>query len=180
MVQHVQLKMSEFTIKTEDDRTIDVPDTYICPITLNPMVHPLMTRTGRNFERQAIVTWLEQSRTCPLTREPLQPRDLVPNRPLEAQMMFWRKNNGISEPNETELQSFDLPFVGFLQFSEKNLLQSRRHEILAAHSQPRGPRQLPTRSQRASHHSTAEDAHQNNRRFLSRILDSAALELDDL
>jgi hypothetical protein len=68
-----------------------MPDEFICPITLNVMTHPLVTRSGQNFERSAILNWLSQSKECPLTRQPMKPSDLIPNRALEARIGFWKQ-----------------------------------------------------------------------------------------
>lgn len=68
-----------------------IPQEFICPITLQVMVHPLTTRTGLSFERSAILDWLECYETCPLTRQPLRACDLIRNVPLEARIGFWRQ-----------------------------------------------------------------------------------------
>lgn len=38
---------------------IVVPIEFICPITNEVMIQPLMTRQGQNFERNAIIAWLQ-------------------------------------------------------------------------------------------------------------------------
>jgi U-box domain len=60
----------------------DVPEEFICPITLEMIRHPMKTIHGHVFERQAILQWLKedtaknsQSR-CPLTRLPLVSTDI--------------------------------------------------------------------------------------------------------
>lgn len=68
-----------------------IPDEFVCPITLTIMNHPLVTRSGQNFERSAILNWLSQSKECPLTRQPMKPSDLIPNRALEARIGFWKQ-----------------------------------------------------------------------------------------
>jgi len=76
---------------------LKIPDRFICPITLQVMRHPLTTRNGLNFERSAILSWLQRSEFCPLTRQPLRPSDLIRNRNLEIQIQYWRRMNGWSE-----------------------------------------------------------------------------------
>jgi hypothetical protein len=114
-----------------DGSAAEIPSDFICPITLQLMVAPLMTRTGLSFERAAIFGWLEQgSGSCPLTRKPLTASDLIPNRRLKTQICEWRANNGIPEPTEEEKAAAECKFVGFLKFSGGD-----KAEILAQHSQ---------------------------------------------
>ena len=58
----------------------DVPPEFICPITQELIVFPVMSRYGLNYERQAILEWLQKGNpTCPMTRKPLRPSMLLPN-----------------------------------------------------------------------------------------------------
>lgn len=59
---------------------------FICPITQARFVHPVVAPSGHTFERQAIVEWLSNHTTCPITRQPLEVGDLVPNRALKSLM----------------------------------------------------------------------------------------------
>lgn len=47
------------------------------------MTDPVMDREGNSYERAAIMDWLNRQRTSPITRSPLSPSDLVPNRGLK-------------------------------------------------------------------------------------------------
>lgn len=49
----------------------------ICGITLFPIRYPVKDRYGRYWEQGAISAWLIHSKTCPLTRQPLEEIDLV-------------------------------------------------------------------------------------------------------
>jgi hypothetical protein len=73
------------------------PDpSFICPLTLEVMRDPLMDRKGLNFERHAIVEWLNRGNaTCPLTREPLSYSKLVPNAALRLKIEQWKKDHNI-------------------------------------------------------------------------------------
>lgn len=71
-----------------------IPDDFICPLTLEMMEDPLMTRSGLNFEREVILKWLNQGNsTCPLTRTPLSPSMLVPNAALRNRIRQWQKTH---------------------------------------------------------------------------------------
>jgi hypothetical protein len=63
----------------------NLPGAFLCPITQEPMVDPVVTADGQTYEREAIQRWIEQQRrrqlpcTSPLTGEPLEHCKLVPN-----------------------------------------------------------------------------------------------------
>jgi hypothetical protein len=96
----------------------EIPSNFICPITLQVMVDPLMTRTGLNFERAAILGWLDQgSGRCPLTREPLTNSDLITNRRLKSRIGIWRAHNGMPEPTKEEMAAAECKFAPFLKIS---------------------------------------------------------------
>lgn len=80
---------------------IVVPIEFKCPITNEVMIQPLMTRQGQNFERTAIIAWLQiGDGENPITDEPLSPSELIPNRALEEKIAFWRWENMLPEPSE--------------------------------------------------------------------------------
>jgi U-box domain len=51
---------------------------------MEPMVDPVLDTEGNSYERSAIRQWLRQSRTSPLSRQPLTERMLVPNVALKS------------------------------------------------------------------------------------------------
>ena len=103
-------KITEMEI---NNKIVLVPNQFICPITLEILKHPLMTRSGLVFERSAILDWLENgNNTCPLTREPMRLSDLITHRPLKSQIEMWRSANGIpltdEESEREEEDRFDV------------------------------------------------------------------------
>jgi hypothetical protein len=178
------------TTMNEDGTSVEIRSDFICPITLQVMNNPLMTRTGFNFERAAILSWLDQgSGSCPLTREPLTTSDLISNRRLATQIRFWRQRNGIPEPTREETGVAECEFVGFLKISgDKN------DEIMARHSQPTlslaslhtqilPTRPLPSRSaapRRTGRSRYERQSREPRRNFLRRILTSGVNEVDAL
>jgi U-box domain len=89
-------------IKYEND---NIPNEYICPLTLEIMVDPLMDRFGRSYERSAILEWIatrsvqnndsdNTSPTCPITRRPLYAKDLISNNKLRKEILEWRYAHG--------------------------------------------------------------------------------------
>eukprot|EP00951_Prasinocladus_malaysianus_P025665 scaffold225661_cov51-Prasinocladus_malaysianus.AAC.1 len=57
-------------------------DSMICPITGDRLVDPVVDPEGYTYERFAILDWLSRNKVSPMTRKPLTPDMLVPNRAL--------------------------------------------------------------------------------------------------
>lgn len=95
---NAEMTNSSSTTSKEDNYCI--PHEFICPLTLEIMVNPLMDRSGRSFERRAILEWITtQNSTCPITRQPLFVKDLIPNNKLRTEIMSWRVENGDDTQN---------------------------------------------------------------------------------
>jgi Mg-chelatase subunit ChlD len=62
--------------------SVEVPAQYVCPITMEVMKEPVMDRDGNSYEKVAVLKWIRDHGTSPLTRNPLREADLVPNRAL--------------------------------------------------------------------------------------------------
>jgi hypothetical protein len=56
---------------------------FYCPITGDLMREPVIDPEGNSYEKSAILEWLARNAISPITRNRLQPRDLVPNRALQ-------------------------------------------------------------------------------------------------
>ncbi|CAK7225698.1 hypothetical protein SCUCBS95973_005951 [Sporothrix curviconia] len=71
-----------------------VPDWAIDDITFGILVDPVVTKTGKSYERAAIMEHLRRQKTDPLTREPLTVADLRPNLGLQAACEEFLDENG--------------------------------------------------------------------------------------
>ena len=70
-----------------DGLELDIPDDFICPITLQIMTDPVIAPGyPQRYERSAITAWVEGNRTNPVNRQPLHSRDLVADKNLKAQI----------------------------------------------------------------------------------------------
>jgi hypothetical protein len=69
--------------RTEDAATIwaAIPT---CPITGCPVIDPVVDPDGITYERAAIYQWLAVHERSPISRQPLQVYQLVPNRAVKA------------------------------------------------------------------------------------------------
>ena len=89
--------MDEYTKSGTENEGIDhhVPEKFLCPLTMDIFTDPLMSRRGLSYERNAILEWLDRgNETCPLTREPLEYKGLVPNYRLRLELEEWKAKNG--------------------------------------------------------------------------------------
>jgi len=77
----------------DDDEDDKAPNEFICPLTLQIMVDPVMSRYGQSFEREAILKWLAKNNTCPLSRKPLFLRNIIANHNLRLKIRKWELEN---------------------------------------------------------------------------------------
>ena len=67
------------------DQLVPIPENYICPITQEMMVNPVMTADGFSYEKSAILKWIQTGRMeSPLTGLKLDHDVLTPNHSLRA------------------------------------------------------------------------------------------------
>jgi len=55
----------------------------VCPLTLKPFIEPVIDHEGNSYEKVAILEWLKDHSTSPITRNPLSVNQLCPNRALK-------------------------------------------------------------------------------------------------
>lgn len=60
------------------------PDYLICPISLEPMIDPVICSDGTTYERSYIEQWLEDHDTSPKTNQRLDNKKLIPNYSLKS------------------------------------------------------------------------------------------------
>jgi hypothetical protein len=73
----------------EAARWLTIPS---CPITGCPVNDPVMDPDGNTYERDAIYQWLSVSARSPMSREPLQIHQLIPNRAVKLMVDTLRAN----------------------------------------------------------------------------------------
>ena len=61
----------------------DLDESWLrCPITLTRFTDPVLAVDGHTYERRAILTYLQDARCSPMTREAMSSRSLIPHGPL--------------------------------------------------------------------------------------------------
>ena len=56
-----------------------IPVEFLCPITQEILIDPVMAQDGNTYERKAIEMWFVKHSTSPLTNAPLPSKSLLPN-----------------------------------------------------------------------------------------------------
>jgi hypothetical protein len=125
---------SQAMIRNVDGELITVPHEYICPITMELMHHPMATRYGHTYERNAIVQWISSGNGyCPLTRTPLSYSDIIPHRQMEKKIVCWKARNKIADLSLSSILATQedraVDFVGVLQLNSQQ--QGELHSFIA-------------------------------------------------
>eukprot|EP00300_Choanocystis_sp_HF-7_P027512 c32644_g1_i1.p1 GENE.c32644_g1_i1~~c32644_g1_i1.p1 ORF type:complete len:273 (-),score=47.72 c32644_g1_i1:89-871(-) len=80
------------------ERTVDIdpaliPDEFVCPITNDLCMDPVVAVDGHTYERSAIEEWLKTHNTSPKTNEKLpNTQILIPNRAIRSQIVEFLKS----------------------------------------------------------------------------------------
>jgi hypothetical protein len=70
-----------------------IPDEFYCPITGEIFYDPVMTADGHSYERSAIVIWLKDHDTSPITNAQLGSKNLIPNQTLKKLVREFYESN---------------------------------------------------------------------------------------
>nr|GMD69590.1 E3 ubiquitin-protein ligase PUB24-like [Ipomoea batatas] len=76
---------------------VEIPQYFLCPISLQIMKDPVTVVTGITYDRESITQWLlaaAEEPSCPVTKQPLAARDaaageLTPNHTLRRLIQSW-------------------------------------------------------------------------------------------
>ncbi|KAF2967224.1 hypothetical protein GQX73_g6338 [Xylaria multiplex] len=80
--------------RVANEKRREVPDWAIDDISFGIMVDPVITKTGKSYERASILEALRRHPIDPLTREPLYPSELRPNLGLKQACEEFLEQNG--------------------------------------------------------------------------------------
>ena len=72
-------------------REEEPPADFICPITTEIMVEPVVAADGQSYERTAIERWLATKSTSPLTGGELEHSIPIPNHNLRRTIREWQE-----------------------------------------------------------------------------------------
>lgn len=87
--------------------TSTAPNDFVCPLSKDVMRDPVVTTQGISFERDAIVSWLQEtgSKICPVTGAPLKASSLRTNTQLQWKIKYWQyKKSDVVDEEEPCLE----------------------------------------------------------------------------
>ena len=96
---------------------MEVPESYICSITKDIMKSPVIDPDGYSYEKEAIIKWLEDNDTSPITRNPLKVDDLRPNRALKDSIELYLRDDNVEIVYSGEVVDVDITMDVF-KFNE--------------------------------------------------------------
>ncbi|XP_006403398.2 U-box domain-containing protein 15 [Eutrema salsugineum] len=78
-----------------------LPHEFLCPITLEIMLDPVIIATGQTYEKDSIQKWFDAGhKTCPKTRQTLDHLSLAPNYALKNLILQWCEKNKFKLPGK--------------------------------------------------------------------------------
>ncbi|KAF9684710.1 hypothetical protein SADUNF_Sadunf04G0146800 [Salix dunnii] len=109
-----------------------IPHEFLCPITKEIMVDPVILASGQTYERESIQKWLNSNhRTCPKTGQILDHLSLAPNFALRNLILQWCEKNKYELPKKDVLlrsDGFSAEFIEEISSLVQNL-SSREFEV---------------------------------------------------
>jgi len=75
-----------------------LPAAFVCCITSELFLNPVVASDGHSYERAAIEKWFERHDTSPRTGERLVSKDIIPNHNLRSQVLEYRRAEGLPDP----------------------------------------------------------------------------------
>jgi len=76
----------------KEENIEDYPEEYICPITQDIMIDPVIAEDGHTYERKNITDWVTTHGTSPITRQVMSKDIIIPNRNLKSQIEQFIEN----------------------------------------------------------------------------------------
>lgn len=73
-----------FTVK---NGTLSLRNQFYCPITRSLMIDPVIASDGHTYERTAMIQWLTEKNTSPMTGADLANKTLTPNQAIKEQLL---------------------------------------------------------------------------------------------
>ena len=99
----------------------NIPDEFLCPITLEIMKEPVLCEDGYSYEKTAIMTI--RNSLSPMTRQPIDKTKLIPNRALknviEKSISTNVEYQNILKKQKTE--EINLSFENYLRKRQREL-----------------------------------------------------------
>lgn len=105
-VNHIIALMShirDIMVKLDNFKSIDgtkIPPYFLCPLSVELMMDPVIVASGQTYERTSIQKWLDHGlNICPKTHQKLSHTNLIPNYTVKALIANWCEEKKIKLPN---------------------------------------------------------------------------------
>ncbi|CAF3493288.1 unnamed protein product [Rotaria sp. Silwood2] len=99
----VEQQIEAWIYQGDSEKSPDIPKVFMCPITHDMMVHPVINNCGRIYEREALESWLTQNNRDPETNQEVAIDSLRPVPELERYICeYARKNEFVLHKETTE------------------------------------------------------------------------------
>lgn len=85
------------TIKTQY-RALPVPDEFCCPITCDFLADAVITPSGYTYSRAPLLEFLSKTPRDPITQQPLNASQLIPNRAAQECADYYRRHHMLVYP----------------------------------------------------------------------------------
>ncbi len=117
------------------------PHDFICPITCDIFVDPVIVSDGKTYERSAIQEWMRHSKTSPLTRESLVENKFFPNISLKHSIVHWQ--NDIKKKNQHIIVMSPLQQAQAQEQPQQTQEQTQQPQEQHTHTQEQDQAQQP-------------------------------------
>ncbi|KAL4854787.1 F-box/WD repeat-containing protein 7 [Chlorella vulgaris] len=108
-----------------------IPTSFVCPVSMEIMVDPVILATGHTYDRHSIERWLAQGhKTCPVTGMRLRHLELTPNFALRSAIVEWGQQHGVKLPERVKQQAVQ-PVFKWDESRAGNILQGHSEIIWA-------------------------------------------------
>lgn len=108
LVAHIReclVRTGSFEIKSG----VPIPPYFLCPLSLELMLEPVIVASGQTYDRASIQKWLDHGLDiCPKTRQLLSHKNFIPNYTVKAMAESWCEQQGVKISNSAKRQSQEL------------------------------------------------------------------------
>ncbi|XVF72007.1 hypothetical protein PTKIN_Ptkin12aG0086800 [Pterospermum kingtungense] len=101
LISHIRDYMLKIEL-LEPTSGILIPPHFLCPLSLELMLDPVIVASGQTYDRASIQKWLDSGLTiCPKTHQTLTHTNLIPNYTVKAMVASWCEENNLQLSNNT-------------------------------------------------------------------------------
>ena len=87
-------KDAAFVEESAEEPPVQPPSQFVCPITMEVMLDPVILASGHTYDRLSITAWLKTRKTDPMTGMRLRHTEMVPNHALKSAIFEWMEKHG--------------------------------------------------------------------------------------